>query len=149
MAQVRPEPVACPVCGNPSSRVHGWHWRRLHDRPVGERAVVVDLRLRRLACAEVACPRRTFREQVPDLAVRYARRTPSLTALIGGLAVMLAGRATSAALAKLAVTVSRTTVLRLVMALPTGGGPVPRVLSVDDFALRRGRPRPDASPPGS
>ncbi|MGW0811479.1 transposase family protein [Nonomuraea sp. NPDC002799] len=92
--------MACPVCGSPSSRVHGWHWRRLHDRPVSERAMMLDLHLRRLACAEVACPRRTFREHVPDLAVRYARRTPSLTALIGGLAVKLAGRAASAALAR-------------------------------------------------
>jgi hypothetical protein len=86
----------------------------------------------------VDCVQRTFREQIPDLAVRYARRTPSLAGLIGDLAVKLAGRATSAALEKQAVMVSRTTVLRLVMALPAGGGPVPRVLSVDDFALRRG-----------
>lgn len=86
----------------------------------------------------VECSRQTFREQPPDLAVRYARRTPSLTTMIGGMAVKLAGRAASAALAKLAVTVSRTTVLRLVMALPAGGGPTPRVLSVDDFALRKG-----------
>ncbi|WP_424534337.1 hypothetical protein ACOZ38_29055 [Sphaerisporangium viridialbum] len=40
-------------------------------------------------------------------------------------------------LSGLAVTVSRTTVLRLLMALPTSDLPVPEVVSVDDFALRR------------
>jgi transposase len=37
------------------------------------------------------------------------------------------------------VSVSRSTMLRALMALPIPPEPVPRVLSVDDVALRRGR----------
>jgi transposase len=119
--------------------VHGYHVRRLADLPVAGRGVVVELRVRRLVCRSSGCGRRTFREQVPALAQRWARRTRQLTALVADLAVCVAGRAGAAVLARLGVTVSRTTVLRVLMGLPATSEPVPAVLSVDDFALRRGR----------
>lgn len=107
--------------------------------PVGGRAVVVQLRVRRLVCAVLSCPRRTFREQVPMLTTRWARRTRQLTALIADLAVVTAGRAGAAALSRVGARVSRSTVLRVLMATPIPDRAVPAVLSVDDFALRRGR----------
>ena len=131
--------VSCPQCGQPADRVHAYHQRRLTDLPVGGRGVVIDLRVRRLVCPTTSCPRRTFREQVPALTSRWARRTVELTGLVGDLAVVVAGRAGSAVLARLGMTVSRSTVLRVLMAMPVPSGPAPTVLSVDDFALRRGR----------
>jgi transposase len=136
-ARTRAVAVACPGCGKPARRVHGYHQRRLADLPVGDRSVVVELRVRRLVCETRECSRQTFREQVPDVTERHARRTPRLSALIADMGVVLAGRAGAAVLSRVAVTVSRTTVLRLLMAVPTGNRPVPEVLSVDDFALRR------------
>jgi transposase len=136
-ARTHADAVPCPVCGEPASRVHGYYRRRLTDLPAGGRGVVVELRVRRLVCETPGCARQTFREQVPEVAERYARRTPRLAALIADLSVVLAGRAGAAVLSRLAVTVSRTTVLRLLMALPTSDLPVPEVVSVDDFALRR------------
>ena len=138
-ARTPPAAVACPQCGQPSQRVHAYHRRRLTDLPVGGRGVVVELRVRRLVCSTPSCRQRTFREQVPALTQRWARRTSQLTALIGDLAVVVAGRAGAAVLSRLGVRISRTTVLRVLMALPPPAGPVPAVLSVDDFALRRGR----------
>jgi len=73
-----------------------------------------------------------------SLVVEWARRTRQLTALIADLAVVLAGRAGATVLSRLGVRVSRTTVLRVLMGIPTSVGPAPAVLSVDDFALRRG-----------
>ncbi|MGW2767936.1 transposase family protein [Streptomyces sp. NPDC001275] len=35
MARTRTGPVACPRCGHPTVRVHGYHRRRLADLPVG------------------------------------------------------------------------------------------------------------------
>jgi transposase len=131
--------AACPRCATTSSRVHAWHVRRLTDLPAAGRAVLVELRVRRLVCQNTQCPQRTFREQVGQLAVRCARRTLRLTSTIGRLAVVLAGRAGAAVLAGLGVSVSRSTMLRALMALPIPQEPVPRVLSVDDVALRRGR----------
>jgi transposase len=131
--------VACPQCDQPAERVHAYHVRRLADLPAAGRGVVLELRIRRLVCQTVSCPRRTFREQVPALAHRWARRTRQLTALIADLAVVMAGRAGAAVLSRLGVRVSRSTVLRVLMGIPTPTGPAPAVLSVDDFALRRGR----------
>ncbi|MFI6513775.1 ISL3 family transposase [Streptosporangium sp. NPDC050855] len=118
--------------------MHAYHTPRLADVPVGSHTVVVNLRVRRLVCEACGCVRQTFREQVRQAAARYARRTAGLAALIVDLAVVLAGRADVAVLSRLAVKVLPTTVLRLLMSVPAPAGPVPAVLSVDDFALRRG-----------
>lgn len=55
--------------------MHAWHVRRLADLPVAGRSLVIELHVGRLACQSAACPQRTFREQVPELALRYGRRT--------------------------------------------------------------------------
>lgn len=52
------------------------------------------------------------------MALRYARRPLRLTAMVGRLAITLAGRAGAAVLSGLGVAVSRSTVLRVLMALP-------------------------------
>ena len=59
--------------------------------------------------------------------------------MVGRLPVGLAGRAGAAVLADLGVPVSRSTVLRVLMALPIPPAPAPTVLGVDDVAPRRGR----------
>ena len=126
----------CPRCGSASRRVHAWHVRRLTDLPVAGRSVVIELHVRRLVCQDAKCPQRTFRQQVPELALRYARRTLRLTTTVGRLAITLAGRAGAAVLSGLGVAISRSTVLRVLMALPLPPPPTPRVLSVDDVARR-------------
>ena len=132
-----PEGV-CPRCGGASRRVHAWHLRRLADLPVAGRSLVVELQRPAPGLPGRTCPQRTFREQVPELALRYARRTLRLTATVGRLAIALAGRAGARVLAGLGMAISRSTVLRVLMALPIPPAPTPTVLSVDDVALRRG-----------
>jgi transposase len=118
--------------------VHAWNLRRLSDLPVTGRSLMLELHVRRLVCQSAECPQRTFRQQVPELALRCARRTLRLTATVGRLASTLAGRAGTAVLAGLGMEISRSTVLRVLMALPIPPTPTPTVLSVDDVALRRG-----------
>ncbi len=72
------------------------------------------------------------------MALRFARRTLRLTATIGQVAITLAGRAGAAMLTGLGVSISRSTMLRVLMALPIPLAPTPQVLGVDDVALRRG-----------
>lgn len=118
--------------------MHAWHVRQLADLPVTGRRLVIELRVRRLVCQAITCEQRTFREQVPELALRCARRTLRLTATVGRVAITLAGRAGAAMLAGLGVAISRSTMLRVLMALPVPAAPTPAVLGVDDVALRRG-----------
>jgi hypothetical protein len=86
-----------------------------------------------------ACQRRTFAEQVPGLTARYQRHTPGLTAMLEAIAVALAGRAGARLTSALRATTSRSSLLRLLMALPDPPAATPRVLGVDDFAVKRGQ----------
>lgn len=97
------------------------------------------LRTRRLFCDTPACPRRIFAQQIPGLTTRYGRRTNRLTELLTAVALALAGRAGARLTRALHISVSRSTLLRLVTALPDPAAPTPRVLGVDEFALRRGQ----------
>ncbi|MGJ5893978.1 ISL3 family transposase [Streptomyces niveiscabiei] len=126
----------CSVCGVPSGRVHGYHWRTVADVPMDGRRVVVRVRVRRLVCPTRGC-RHTFREQVPGVLDRYQRRTTRLTRQIKDVVKELAGRAGARLLAILAAGISRHTALRTLLRIPLPARRTPRVIGVDDFALRR------------
>ncbi|KOU50307.1 ISL3 family transposase [Streptomyces sp. WM6378] len=131
--------VPCPGCGSLSVRTHSRYGRRIADAPAGVRPVLIHLSVRRLFCDNPGCTRVTFAEQIDGLTSRYGRRTPALQRIVGALGVVLAARAVVRLAVLLSVTVSRMTVLRVVMALPEPGCSVPRVLGVDEFATRRGQ----------
>jgi transposase len=135
-ARTSRDSAVCPVCGAPSERVHGYHWRTVADTPVDERRVVVRVRVRRLVCPTRGC-RHTFREQVPGVLERYQRRTARLTRQVKAVVKELAGRAGARLLALLAVSLSRHTALRTLLRIALPARRVPRVVGVDDFALRR------------
>jgi hypothetical protein len=65
---------------------------------------------------------------------RHQRRTPLLGSLLEAVALALAGRAGA-----LGIEVSRSTLIRLIRALPDPGIGQVTALGVDDFAKRRGQ----------
>jgi transposase len=134
-----PERAACPACGTWSSRVHSSYARQLHDSPVGGRPVLIHLAMRRFLCTNPACTAVTFAGQADGLTVRYQRRSVPLARLVSQIALELAGRAGARLAAAAGIAVHRSTLLRLVIALPEAAiTSAPEVLGVDDFALRRG-----------
>jgi transposase len=137
-ARTRAGAVACPGCGTGSSRVHGYHERTAADVPVDGRRVLVKVCVRRMRCPVLDCKVQTFREQVSGLLERYQRRISRLTAQVSAVARELAGRAAARLLPVLGIGVSRHTALRALLAIRLPGLEVPRVLGIDDFALRRG-----------
>ncbi|WP_459254007.1 ISL3 family transposase [Streptomyces sp. NPDC059373] len=136
-ARTRDAAVPCPACRTPTAKVHGYHRRSVTDVPVDGRQVVVHLRVRRLVCPVLGCRRQTFREQIPGLLERHQRRTVRLAWQISQVARELCGRAAARLAGLLAVPVSRSTALRHLRRLPLPQQAVPRVIGVDDFALRR------------
>ncbi|MFZ0077914.1 MAG: ISL3 family transposase, partial [Trebonia sp.] len=131
--------AACPGCGTVSRRVHSRYERRLLDTAAGGCEVVICLEVRRFLCLSAQCAKRTFAEQVSGLTTRHARRTPGVTAVLVAVALALGGRAGARLSGRLAAAVSRSTLLRLVRALPDPAlSASPRVLGVDEFALRKG-----------
>ncbi|MGW6362450.1 ISL3 family transposase [Streptomyces sp. NPDC055092] len=137
-ARTAAERVVCPSCGTLSSRVHSQYVRRLADSAVGGRPVLIELRVRRFRCGQRLCRQATSAEQVDGLTVRHGRRSAGLQTVLERLAVMLAGRAGARLSQTLAAGVSRSTLLRLIRRLPEPESSTPRVLGVDDFALRKG-----------
>ena len=137
-ARTRGEAVACPVCGQVSTWVHSWYVRHVADEAVGGRAVVVDLSVRRLYCENSGCPKGTFAEQVPGLTRRYQRRTPALQKVVDAVAVALAGSAGARLPRVLHCVLSWATVLNCLLRIPLPGRATPKVMGVDEFALRKG-----------
>jgi hypothetical protein len=138
MVRSRAVEVCCATCSTPSRRVHSRYDRSLSDLAIGGRRVEIQLRARRLFCPNDHCPARTFVEQVDGLSTRYARRTAPLRRSLEQIGLALAGRAGARLAACLGLPVGRSSLLRLIRALPD---PVPgevTVVGIDDFAVRRG-----------
>jgi len=130
--------AACSACGTLSARAHSHYERRLTDVAVGGQELVVHLRVRRYFCDNAECERKTFAERFPELAVPYSRRTVLLRRVLEKIALSLGGRPGARLTQQLRVEVSRSTLLRLIRALPVPEPGVLPAVGVDDFAFRRG-----------
>ena len=132
---------ACPDCGMTSGQVHSRYERRLLDLPSHGRSVHLLVRVRRFRCGNRDCQRRIFGEPLPDsIALRAARRTSRLEAVVHHLGIALGGRPAASLAQRLMLPVSKDTLLRVVRrrARPTGTDAV-NVLGIDDFAWKRGQ----------
>ncbi|MGW9448560.1 transposase family protein [Streptomyces sp. NPDC055632] len=111
--------AACAGCGAWSTRVHSSYLRFPADAPSAGRRVVLQLRVRRFRCGNNMCSRRTFAEQIPGFTRRHSQRTERQRSTLAAVGLAPAGRAGARLAAVLGVAVSRSTVLRLVDALPS------------------------------
>jgi transposase len=137
-ARARGMRADCRACEATSGRVHSRYRRCLREAGCGGRPVTVDLEVRRFFCLNPACDVVTFVEQVPGLTQWNQRRTPLLRGLLEAIALALAGRAGSRLADAFGITVSRSTLIRLIRALPDPEIGQITVLGVDEFAKRRG-----------
>lgn len=128
----------CPSCGHRSTRVHDRYHRQLQDVPLAARRVQILLEVRRFVCANKECRQKTFAEQIPGLTSPFARCTDRLGGLLNAIALALAGRAGARMAAALGVAVGRMGLLNRVRGMSDPSHNIPRVLGVDDFAIKRG-----------
>ncbi|MFF4139758.1 transposase family protein, partial [Streptomyces mirabilis] len=110
--------ASCPGCGTWSCRVHGSYLRFPADVPSAGRSVVLQLRVRRFTCRNAECGRHTFVEQIPGLTRKHGQRTERSRSTLAAIGLALAGRAGARLTHVVGVPISRSTVLRLVDALP-------------------------------
>jgi transposase len=127
----------CPLCATPTRRIHSDYARTLADLPWAQYRVRIQLCVRKWFCRHRACPRRIFTERLPTIAAPWARRTLRLAQRLLTLGVALGGKAGVRLGRAWEVAVSRHTLLRLLRRQPALNAPTPRVLGVDDFALRK------------
>lgn len=129
----------CPQCGRQSRRVHSRYRRILADLPWAGIPTRMVLWSRRFFCDTLDCPRRIFTERLPGIAVPHARRTERLRDWLLHLAFAAGGEGGSRLLRSFGITACGDTVLAHLRAYHLPDRPTPRILSVDDFAFRRGR----------
>ena len=126
----------CPLCTTPAQRIHSHYERTLADLPWAAYRVRLQLRVRKWFCGNRRCGRRIFTERLPTIAAPWGRRTLRLAQRLVALGMALGGTAGVRLSSAWDLTVSRNTLLRGLRWLPLPVLPTPRVLGVDDFALR-------------
>jgi transposase len=127
----------CPLCTTRARRIHSHYERTLADLPWADYHVRLQLRVRKWFCPNRHCRRRIFTERLPTIAAPWARRTLRLAQRLVALGVALGGKAGVRLGHAWEMAVSRNTLLRLLRRQPEPHAPTPRVLGVDDFALRK------------
>jgi transposase len=96
------------------------------------------LEVRRFFCKAVDCPRKTFSERLPELTKPYARQTNRLGVIIQTLGLLVGSSMGKRLLSQLRVPASIWSILRLLRKVVVPTRPTPRILGVDDWAIRRG-----------
>lgn len=130
--------ACCPDCGCGSKRVQSRYRRTLTDLPCHGVPVRLQVQVRRFRCEQPACQRSIFTERLPALAPPHARRTRRLSAALTRVGAALGGEAAARLLLTLGFKSSADTLLRLVHHAEVDPAPAPRVVGVDDWAIRRG-----------
>ncbi|BDP44009.1 transposase (plasmid) [Deinococcus aetherius] len=97
----------------------------------------VELKVRRLRCANPGCAARTFSEACADFP-RHAQRSARLQERQVALGFSVGAEAGSVLLDRFHMSASPDTLLRTMKRQPLPQHPTPRVLGVDDWAIRKG-----------
>jgi transposase len=128
----------CPLCATPARRIHRDYGRTLADLPWAQYRVCLQRRVRKWFCRHRTGRRRIFTERLPTVAAPGARRTLRLAQRLVALGVALGGTAGVRCGHAWGLRVSRNPLLRLLRRPPEPDLPTPRVLGVDEWALRKG-----------
>jgi len=136
--EAQTDTCTCPVCGYESRNVHSTYVRHVRDLPSFGRPIMIRALVRRFRCKDRRCSRKTFGEPLAGLAVAKAQRTQRMTTALQALILCTSSITGARLAAQMGIRTSPRTLLRVV---DYGERSVaaPRVLGIDDFALRRGR----------
>jgi transposase len=129
---------ACPMCQQKSGRVHSHYHRTLVDLPCTDLRVTLTLQVRRFFCDNPGCPRRIFTERLPGIVVPWARRTSRLADTQAQIGLLTGGRVGERLSLTLRIPSGDDVLVRLIRRTVPPGVPTPRVLGVDDWAIRKG-----------
>jgi transposase len=129
----------CPHCHSVSESIHSHYQRHPADVPLAGYAVRLDITVPRFFCDNERCEATTFAERMSPLIEPYAHRTKRLAGQQQQVAFVLGGEAGARLLSIMGMPVSSDTLIRLIRNIPEPEVTTPRVVSVDEFAKRKGR----------
>lgn len=128
----------CPLCNVPTHRIHSHYERTLEDLPLVQFSLTILLAVGKFFCLNDHCKRRIFTERLPEIVAPWARRTARYTKHLRAIGLALGGAAAARLSYQIAYGHSRNSFLRLLSSLSLPPISTPKILGVDDFALRRG-----------
>jgi zinc-finger of transposase IS204/IS1001/IS1096/IS1165 len=70
--------ACCPLCQQPSERIHGHDGPTVADLPCAGQRVILALSVRKFVCRTPTCPQRIITLRLPELVQSYARITNRL-----------------------------------------------------------------------
>jgi transposase len=129
--------VNCPVCNQPTHKIHSRYERLLADFPWADYSITLQLRVRKFFCINTLCKRRIFTERLTNVTAPWARRTLRLAQRLSAIALANGGAAGVRLSEQLGIKVSRNTLLNLVRSIPLPPIVTPHTLGVDDFCFRK------------
>jgi transposase len=132
------ESARCPSCGSASHRVQSRYMRTIADLPWRGTPVILRWEVRRFFCDDNQCAQMIFAERLEPLAPRRGRTTRRLDDALATIGVECGGEPGCRLSAELGIHTSGDTILRRVRTLPLEQKLTPRVIGIDDFALRKG-----------
>jgi len=135
-AHAKAATATCPQCGVVSRRIHSYYWRKGKDLPISGQPTNLGIEARRFRCMNGDCAKRTFVQRFDFLPLK-AQRTTRLTTILQAMAFSLGGEAGSCLATQLQMPASADTLLRLIRKWSPPQPPTPRVIGVDDWAIRK------------
>jgi transposase len=129
----------CPLCHSPTCRVHSRYERTLKDLPVAQFRLKIILSVCKFFCLNDTCPRQIFTERLAAVVAPWARRTVRFTEHLKEIGLALGGAAAARLSLQMGYGYSRNSILRLITSLSLPVLNTPKILGVDDFALRKGQ----------
>jgi transposase len=129
----------CPLCGQPSERVHGHYVRTIADLPCCGRHVTLALTVRKFVCARPSCSQKIFTERLAELVQSYARVTNRLREALVALGLSTSAEVSERVAPSLGMCVSAPTLLRRLREVECPSPESVRILGVDDWAWKKGQ----------
>ncbi len=130
--------ACCPLCQTLTRRVHSRYKRTLKDLPLVQFGLTIMLDVCKFFCLNEACRRRIFTERLPTIVAPWSRRTRRYAEQLTAIGLSLGGSAAVRLGQHLNLEASRNTFLHLIARLSFPEMDTPRMLGVDDVALRKG-----------
>lgn len=133
------ESPCCLRCHQPATRLHSRYTHQAVDLPCGGQHLRLVLHVRKFFCKETTCPRKIFVERLTLFLEPCACVTLRLFQIMQVLGLANGGKLGVRVTNRLSIQISRSTILRRIMALLAEPvGQVPQI-GIDDFSFRRGR----------
>ncbi len=128
----------CPECASVTNRVQSHYRRTIHDLALHGLRVRVEIEVRRFRCLNAACDYQIFCERLGPWVPAYGRRSQALTAWIAQWGWHLSAEGLARVALDQGVRVSAPTILRILRADPDPVWEAPRIVGIDDWAVRKG-----------